>query len=275
MVSFYAQEGFPGFGDTWGVNGVTQFQYQLYTDVVAYNVFNNSTSVSFTPFHILADHDNNLGSYGMNSFYGHLWFSFNTYWGPGQLFDQGNTFGDNRFLSATAHSQNNIFWLPPATPCQMAYQSDAITNIAISHDLWLTGQINSTAPIVGDHFNDFTSDLLCGWVGDTIVNNYYGNRPLDSHVSGQGTLVFTGTQPFTTGTYALPGGSAAIGAAAALTGEAALFPPRFNAIATNGILAPRTTATDLGAVAAGAGPPPVTTVILNGNLTLSGNVKVQ
>lgn len=269
-VSFYAQEGFPGFGDTWGVNGVTQFQYQLYTDVAAYNVFNNSTSVSFTPFHMLADHDNNLGSYGMNSFYGHLWFSFNTYFGPGELFDQHNVFGDNYFLSATAHSQNNIFWLPPATPCQMAYQSDAITNILISNDLWLTGQIDSTAPIIGDHFNFFTSDGLCGWVGDGSPNNYWGNRPLDSHVSGQGSLIFTGSQPFNSSTF-VPSG-AAIGAAASLTGEAALFPRRFNAILANGVLTACSVMTDLGAVCSGSAPPPATSVIFNGNVKMQGNV---
>lgn len=272
-VNGYAQEGFPAAGDTWGVNGVTQFQYQLYTDVVAYNIFNNSTGTSFTPFHMLADHDNNAGSYGMNSFYGHLWFSFNTYWGPGQLFDQNNSFGDNRFLSATAHSQNNIDWLPPSTPCQMAYQSDAITNIAISHDLWLTGAINNTAPIIGDHFNFFTSDNICGWVGDTIPNNYWGNRPLDSHVSGQGSLFFTNTQPFTTGTFALPGGSAAIGVAAVLTGEAALFPRRFNAISTAGVLTPCTTMTDLGAICSGVTPPPANNTTLHGTVTLRGTLQ--
>lgn len=272
-VGQYAFDGLPAAGDMWGVNGVTQFQYQLYTDVVAYNIFDDTTVSSGTPFHMLADHDDNNGSYGMNAFYGHFWFFFNTFYGEGQLFDQANSFGDNYFLAATAHSYNNIFW--PVAPTSVMYNSYAITNMDIKNDLWETGGISTAVPIIGEHYNDSSSTGLFGWGGDTSPNNYWYDRPLQNHISGQGSLVFTTTQPFTTGTWALPGGSAAIGAAAALTGEAALFPPRWNAISSTGVLTARTTATDLGAVGSGGAPPPTNSLFFGGKVKFSGNVKAQ
>lgn len=285
-VSFYAQAGLPSAGDAWGVNGVTQFIDQRNHDVIAYNIFNNSgVTGSGSPFHYLADHDNNSctatppicpAGYSLNSRYGHLWFFDNTYWGGGELFDQHNVFGtDIYFLAGTIHSYNNILWPSPATVGGTAYNSSAITNFDIKNDLWLTGNINNTGPIIGDHFNFFSSDLLYGWVGDSDPNNYWYERPMDSHITGLSSLIFTGTQPFSTGSFALPGGSAAIGVATTLTGEAALFPPRFNAISTSGVLTARTTAFDLGAISSGFIPPPPSTVtrIRSGASRRSGSTR--
>ena len=101
---------------------------------------------------------------------------------------------------------------------------------------------------------------------------------MQNHMPGFGSsnYIFTSTQPFTTGTFAIPSGSAAIGAATTLTGTPSQLIPDWQVNPTSNILSPRASSDlTLGAEAYASGLTPQTITFNNpGSQTVGVNLNL-
>jgi hypothetical protein len=187
---------------------------------------------------------------------GNLYFFDNTVWQGSVLFDDGTAAGDpiypQNFVLA-----NNIVWpyTGSTVPSFVRYVDEFLS---ATTNLFETSSISITTPITGGQ----TGMYSLGWANGGS-SPYCGNQtgstdctwpltnPMQTHLPGLGSAnyLFTSTQPFTTGTYAVPVGSAAIGAATALTGIPAQNPPRwYYNVSTSSLAARSLSDLTLGAV---------------------------
>jgi hypothetical protein len=217
------------------LNAQTARLEKLFKDFVWGNIINGGG------FHYLADHDDNVGDYGMNARYGELFSFFNTFPGFGAGYDTSNQYNNNYFLAQRFYNANNILWQAGGfvVNTEAMFIGDFHTNVVV------TGQ-NNTVPIWGIYYSDGGAQ---GWGGKTQDSNtYIMVRPLSAHVTGDFVTDFliSSTQPFDSTTFAPSG--VALNGASAITGPASEFGMPYNAVVVPGVYVPRTETTSIGAV---------------------------
>jgi hypothetical protein len=231
-------------GDTMGANILAGWQEAYHQAFVYGNVSTSSTATYSHHF------GGDVGATGMSNRLGYLYFYSNTWIythsGASILFDNSEGGGCgaiqvNEFPQFEA--ANNIYW----TPLQSNWNCLATFIGTFTTNLLQTNWGNITTPINGGNLSGGTS---FGWSNDTNAYSYPLAIPLNPHMSGISSANFltTSTQPFASGTYAPPSGSAAIGAGTALAGAMAVMPVRFQYNAATSTVTPRSYPLTIGAV---------------------------
>jgi hypothetical protein len=181
---------------------------------------------------------------------GVFYFYDNTMWQAQDLFDNQNSAGKSSILGQRIDARNNIFWpytggtIPDFTrfvDLTFSGTTNLLETSSISITTPITGGIGGTAGWANGGSTPYCSDgSPCDW---PLTN------PMNTHLPGlgSGNYLFTGTQPFASGTFIPPTGSAAISAGTALTGLPAQLPVRWQWNVSGGYLIPRANSLTIGA----------------------------
>lgn len=261
-------------GDTLGLDVVAGYQEALQSDSVQYSNKFNSPSFFGNVIHFMADHDDNVGDYGMNARYGILNSFYETYAICGQVFDTSSGLsGENYFLSQRFLIEDDIFY---CSPSGINMNSLANFTATMHTNLFNAGTIDNSLPIYGGHFN-FAD--YAGWTNDSyfLPGIPFMMSPINPRLTTNFSTdwLTTSIAPFNTTTLNLVSGSAAIGAASTVTGENAMFFVGNNAVNLSGVASARANLTDLGATGFSTATLVSITVLPNpASVTTSGTVNM-
>lgn len=239
-------------GDQMGAN-LVYYQEAMQHDYVVGNNFNGASS----EYQV---HDSNDHDGGMADRQGLLEFNFNTLNTAAVVFDtaSGSCGGCHPYYAERVHAQNNILWFQGTR--SMAFSKLSSLIYESEANLMKTGSFSLTTPING-YARYYNAGNALGWQTSPIYSYDYTQLftlqiPMESHLYNLATgYLSTSAQPFDSTTFVPPLGSAAIGAATALTGDAALIVPNLQLNPSTGVLSVRTTTTDIGAMQSGSAPP--------------------
>jgi hypothetical protein len=213
-------------GDTAGPSVITAYFESFQKDFVYGNIIPWSDGGAI---HYGGDH----ATVGMWNRNGTLYFYSNTVWQAQLLFDDGTAGGDP-ILAARFDVRNNIVWPYTGTtvPNFVRYVDEILS---ATTNLFETSSISITTPIVGGQTGMYTLGWANGgttpWCGADGSGCLWPltSPHMETHLPGlgAGNYLFTATQPFNSGTFTVPAGSAAISAGTTLTGLPAQNPVRF------------------------------------------------
>jgi hypothetical protein len=207
--------------------------------------------------HYFADVDN--GMVGRN---GTLWFNFNTLDQAAVVFFNGEGDPFNLYLPQSVVAQDNIIWsangkVPNFTAID-AFDPLIFTGLT---NLFYAPSISITTPITGGDWEAHSGQP--GWQAGCYWTPCLWpiSNPMQTHIYSltSANYLTTTTQPYDPTTMAPVVGSASIAAGTALTGLAALIPPRWEYSTNTGTLIARTdTAASNPTIGAVQGTPPPT-----------------
>lgn len=200
--------------------------------------------------HFMGDHDNNLGSMGMNARYGILSSAYETYYGCGQVFDTIGLGGDNFWLSPEWVLSNSTIICPVG---EFHFNSLSMAIVTAQTNMFLNGTIDNSLDIYGGRYNNGTA---VSWTSDWAVGMPLMSAALNYHLNGNLTTDYkiASSVPFNTTTLVPGSSSPLVGQATGLAGEAALFTLAYNAVALDGSISPRIDTTTIGAYDPSGGP---------------------
>lgn len=241
-----------GQGDTLGLAGITGFFEGSRKRFVVGNILDNDNA---TIYHCAGDHD----SGGDTDCRGTIYFTNNTVLNATQVFDSLGSGGgaEGYFEFQRFNVQNNIL---DSTYAQIAIGRANTFLGSFGKNLVRTGTVNITPPIVGGNYN---AGSAFGW-GDLVptLTPWQNYNPVDGHVTGISNIFFSAVKPVNATTYIPITGSQAIGTGAALTGLAAMVPPRLQFHPNLGYATTRVSPLDVGALDFDGTPPTVVSVAL-------------
>jgi hypothetical protein len=179
------------------------------------------------------------GNYDTTNRGGTLYAYANTGWQADDVFDNG--YCSLSYEVCKFDIRNSLFW--PNTGTTIASFARYLDWIfSANTNLFRTGSISTTTPLNGGS-GGWSPNNNCSNSGSSAPTQgtcpWPLTNPLQTHMPGfSAQYLFTATQPFTTGTFVIPSGSAAIGAATTLTGLPAQLPVRFQYnVATSALVA--------------------------------------
>ena len=177
------------------------------------------------------------GNYDTTNRGGTLYFYSNTGWQADDVFDNG--YCSLSYEVCKFDLRNNLFW--PNTGTTIASFARYLDWIfSTTTNLFETGSISTTSPLNGGS-GGWSPNNNCSNSGSGAPTQgtcpWPLTNPLQTHMPGfSAQYLFTGTKPFTATYFTIPNGSAAIGAATALTGLPAQLPVRYQYnVATNSL----------------------------------------
>jgi chitodextrinase len=219
-------------GDTAGANVIAAYQESAQKDFVYGNMVFAGPS-SQNQVHYGMDHDD-----GMSNRNGTLYFYSNTMNQSEEMFDIGDTYGNNSFLQPRIVAANNILWATSGAGIAFAAQASLI--FTGTTNLMSTGTFSIATPILGGNYNAHTAN---GWADTCDGGTCYWplTIPYETHIYGLSSANYlsTSTQPYDPTTMIPPSGSAAIEAGSPLSGILSTMPVRWNYNESTKSLTPR------------------------------------
>jgi hypothetical protein len=180
--------------------------------------------------------------------------------------------GDKWYMNPNFYIANTITWSVVDTNVVITDNANSFGKLQTN--LFRTGILDLSLPIYGSLLNTGEFNTGFGNRAETYDMPYTAAVSPHFAMNTASDFIQTSTLPFNTSTYVPPGGSAAIGAASSLTGEAANFNILYNAVNANGTINARTTTADIGAMESGLAPSPVSIALTPNpiNVTTTGTV---
>lgn len=231
---------------------IAGYQESYHKDFVYGNAINNTSTGDVFQVHYFEDHSGLMAART-----GDLYFYSNTMPSSAQVFDTSyGGYSATGYFQPEIHAQNNIFWARNTTgvssklvlPLLQSVFMDNVTN------LYETGTMVITTPITGGNYNAGGAtgfgnqcDGNCPWPITSPQQTHYFDLTSANYL-------LTSTLPYNSSTFIPVSGSAAIGAASAISGAPALLPARYEYNLSTGLVSARSSSADIGAMQSGGTP---------------------
>jgi hypothetical protein len=242
----YFATGLYGYGDMAGANVIAAYQESEQKDFIYGNEMLGTSAQA--QIHYAGDQDVD-GLWNRN---GILYFYSNTLDNAQIIIDNGfDGTETNTYFQPRVDARNNILWARTVAwtgDTQMEFAEDASIILDATTNLMQSGTFTITPPILGAIWQDGTAE---GWPSTCGASCQWPlTVPLNTHLYGLSAANYltSTTLPYNATTMVPPGGSEAIGAGTALTGNPlANMPVRWQYSVTTGALIPRVDPLTIGA----------------------------